>query len=168
MERSKLADLSEILSSIAIVITLVYLTIEIRQNTNALAGQTRQAVLASAQAELTQLLENPDLVVTMASTGPLESPQQHVRMDAWLSQTMRGREFAWLQYQAGTIDQAQWDTETAVLLSIFDSPLNRVWWERMGRHAVGPDFGAFVDNAFEQNPATGEMLSAVLTWSLPQ
>jgi len=35
MDRSKLADLSEIVSSVAIVVTLIYLTVEVRQNTDA-------------------------------------------------------------------------------------------------------------------------------------
>jgi len=51
MDRSKLADLSEIVSSIAIVITLIFLTVEVRQNTNALHAQSRQSVLEAAQVE---------------------------------------------------------------------------------------------------------------------
>ena len=42
MNTSKLADISEIVSSIAIVATLIYLTIQVQQNTEALHASQRQ------------------------------------------------------------------------------------------------------------------------------
>ncbi len=76
MDRSKLADLSEIVSSIAIVVTLVYLTVEIRQNTNALYAESRQSVLTAAQTELFALVENPNLIVSVAKDDPLTEEEQ--------------------------------------------------------------------------------------------
>ena len=101
MNRSKLADLSEIFSSVAIVITLIYLAIEITQNTDAIEGQTRQAVLDSAQAELTLLLDNPDLVRSLAGLEQL-SETDSIRLDSYLALALRSREFSWLQYQSGS------------------------------------------------------------------
>ena len=46
MNTSKLADISEILSSLAILATLVYLTIQVQQNTEALQANQRQSHLA--------------------------------------------------------------------------------------------------------------------------
>jgi len=167
MNRSKLADLSEIVSSIAIVVTLVYLTIEMRQNTNALQAQTHQAVLVSAQAELNMLIEHPNIGVALASTGPIATEAEHLQIDAWFSTVLRSREFAWLQFQDGAIAEAQWETEVAVLLSIFDSSLSRLWWDRIGRQVVGPDFAAFVDENLGASPPTDEVWPSVVTWSAP-
>ncbi len=106
MDRSKLADLSEILSSIAIVVTLVYLAIEIRQNTNALYAQSRQSVLTAAQTELFVTVEHPELLLDVVQEEPL-TPAEQVKIGAWLAAAMRAREFSWLQYRDGIIDAAQ-------------------------------------------------------------
>jgi hypothetical protein len=168
MNRSKLADLSEIVSSVAIVVTLVYLTIEIRQNTNALEAQTRQSVLASAHGELNNLVDNPDFGMALASAEPLVSPEDHIRMNAWFAIVFRSREFAWLQYEDGSIDEAQWSTELAVIRSVFDSSLARLWWANAGRGAFGEDFVAFVDDLIAESPATDSSWLSIATWSAPE
>ena len=127
MERSKLADLSEIVSSIAIVVTLVYLTVEIRQNTNALYAESRQSVLTAAQTELFVLVENPNLIVSVAKDDPLTEEEQ-VALGAWLAAAMRAREFSWLQYRDGVIDEAQWETEVIIIRWLLDSERTRDWW----------------------------------------
>jgi len=42
MNTSRLADISEIMSSIAIVITLIFLTVQMHQNTRAIEATARQ------------------------------------------------------------------------------------------------------------------------------
>ena len=164
MNRSKLADLSEIFSSIAIVITLIYLAIEITQNTDAIEGQTRQAVLTSAQAEITLLLDNPDLVRSLAGLEQL-SETDSIRLDNFLALALRSREFSWLQYQSGSIDEAQWATEEVVLISIFDSEIARLWWQRMGREVFGEEFVDFVDELISGIPATNSIWRTSATWA---
>ena len=60
MNRSKISDYSEIVSSIAIVATLIYLTVEIGQNTTAMRTQTAQSILDAGQAELMAFIDHPD------------------------------------------------------------------------------------------------------------
>ena len=69
MNRSRLADLSEILSSIAIVVTLIYLTVEIRQNTEAVRTQTAQTVLQAGQSELMAIVEYPDVALSIPKSS---------------------------------------------------------------------------------------------------
>lgn len=110
MDRSKLADLSEILSSIAIVFTLIFLTVEVRQNTNALHAQSRQSVLDAAQVELYFQAEHPGIALSAIKAGPL-SAEENISLDAVLAALMRGREYSWLQHQDGAIDERQrWTT----------------------------------------------------------
>lgn len=164
MNRSKLADLSEIFSSIAIVITLIYLVIEITQNTDALRGQTRQAVLESAQAELTILFDNPEIARSLSGDSPL-SEADNIRIDNFLTIALRAREFSWLQYQDETIDEKQWATEYAVLISLLDSDVTRLWWDRLGRHVFGEDFVGFVDQTIADVPATNTIWKLSTSWS---
>ncbi len=61
MNWTKASAVAEILSSVAILITLVYLVVEIQQNAEATQADTRQAVLASDQQFLELLIDSPEL-----------------------------------------------------------------------------------------------------------
>jgi len=167
VNRSRLADLSEIISSVAIVLTLVYLTVEMNQNTNAMNAQTRQAVMEAAQNELFVLMDNPGLTISIAKTGELSAEEQ-IRLDNYFTASLRSREFSWLQYQDGSIDELQWATEQAVLRSIFDSRQSRDWWNALGQYVVGNEFGAFVDDLLQQNAPTETIWNASANWSTRQ
>lgn len=164
MDRSKLADLSEILSSIAIVVTLVYLAIEIRQNTNALYAQSRQSVLSAAQAELFVTVEHPELLLDVVQEEPL-TPAAQIRIGAWLAAAMRAREFSWLQYRDGTIDEVQWQTEVLIIRWLLGTPRTRDWWQNTGRFNTNPDFVEFVDQEMGDNPPTTDSWQLETNWS---
>ncbi|MDH3439947.1 MAG: hypothetical protein OEM63_04280 [Gammaproteobacteria bacterium] len=100
MKLSNLADITEIVTSIAILATLVYLAVEINQNTKALHGQTRQAVLDASQIEIFEFADNPDLAINIVKEGPL-SEAESVQLHMTLVATMRLREFSWLQFRKG-------------------------------------------------------------------
>ena len=164
MDRSKLADLSEIISSIAIFATLIYLTVEIRQNTLAVQTQTAQAVLQAGQTELAMIVENPEIALSIPKSGPLTS-EQNVILDAYFASNMRNREFAWVQYKNGTIGDVIWDSEITVLRVQLDSYRFREWWNKLGRHYVGQEYANFVDKLVDEGPATDRFWSGALDWS---
>ena len=164
MDRSKLADFSEIVSSLAIVVTLIYLTVEIGQNTDAVRTQTAQSILEAGQSELMAFIEHPDLALSIANAGPL-TPEQNVMVDAFLANAMRSRQFAWLQYKNKTIDEENWNGEVAVLRIYLDSSRIRDWWDKLGRHYMDSEFVGFVDVMIEEEPATDELWSTAINWT---
>lgn len=164
MDRSKLADYSEIVSSIAIVITLVYLTVEVTQNTNALYAESRQSVLTASQTELFVLVENPELVLSVTRNDPLTGEEQ-VKLGAWLAAAMRSREYSWLQHLDGIIDEAQWQSEVLIIRFLLDSTRTREWWENVGRHNSNPEFEKFVRSEILIHPATGDSWRVETNWA---
>ncbi len=164
MDRSKLADYSEILSSIAIIVTLIYLVIEIGQNTDALHAQTRQSILQAAQAELMLLVENPDIALSIPTLGAL-TPEENVKLDVFLALTMRSREFSWIQYERGEIDETQWNSEVAAMRVILDSQRIRNWWHALGRNYASEEFAQYVDQLIQDQPATGKSWDSSAEWS---
>ncbi len=61
MNWTKASAAAEILSSVAILATLVYLAIEIQQSAEATQANTRQAILASDQQFLELLVDSPEI-----------------------------------------------------------------------------------------------------------
>ena len=164
MKLSRLADITEILTSIAIVVTLVYVVIEINQNTEALNAQTRQTVLDGSQAELFKVVDKPEIAISVVKDGPLTEAES-IQLHMYLIANMRVREFSWLQYSSGTIDQSQWDTEFAVMKIILGTPRTRHWWSTMGRPAFSQEFATFVDESIRNEPVTDEVWNLMQTWT---
>jgi hypothetical protein len=166
MKSERRKDTLEAIGLIAIVASLIFLAVETRQNTNALFAASRQAVMGAALQELFLQFENPDIALSITKDGPL-TPEEHIRLDTFLTSTLRAREFAWLQYKDDIVDQAQWDTEVAVIETVFDSQRNRDWWNNLGREYFGTGFVRFIDSVFSRQPATNEMWGKAANWSTP-
>ena len=60
MNWTKASAMAEILSSIAILVTLIYLAIEIQQNTDATQAEIRQSTLESDQQHLQLFIDATD------------------------------------------------------------------------------------------------------------
>jgi hypothetical protein len=153
MDREKRRDVFEAVGLIAIVASLIFLAIEINQNTNALYGQSRQSVLEAAQNELFLLVEHPEISLSVIKEGPLTA-EENVKLDAYLAATLRAREYAWLQFKDGAIDDEQWKAEVAVTQSILNAERVRRWWDIVGRNSSSPEFAEFVDGQIIVDPVT--------------
>ncbi len=54
--------LGELVAAVAVVITLVYLTIQVRQGNNLARAQTRQSMMEQTRAELYKLIDEPSIL----------------------------------------------------------------------------------------------------------
>ncbi len=161
-----LGNLGEFIGAIVIVATLIYLAMQVRQNTNALHAQSRQSVLSSAQAGLFAMMENPDIHLSIVKTDSL-TPTEHVRLHFWLAAFMRLREFSWLQYRQGITDESQWGTELVVIQSVLSAHRPRDWWNSVGRKIYGAGFVEFVDDALRDKPISNELFETMTNWTNP-
>src|SRR5262245_27361941 len=118
MKLEKVGAIAEVVSSIAVLVTLIYLSIQTRQNTEALLAVSRQAALQGEMTALSTLVSNP---IDFASADDADwSAEQELRFEGFLIQTLRVREFAWFQYHAGTLDDATWQSYLRPLRGIFE------------------------------------------------
>jgi hypothetical protein len=165
MNRDGIVQTIGVLANVGVLAGIIFLAIEIRQNTSALYAESRQAVLSASREEILVTMDDPGLVVALTSSDPL-TPDENIQVDGFLSIIMRAREFAWLQYRDGAIDESQWSTEFNVLAAFFDSSRTRLWWDRIGRSFFSREFVRFVDDEVLSKPATDQVLPALVTWSI--
>lgn len=102
MNREAVSALGTIIGGVAVFATLVYLAVQVRQNTAAINAQSRQTVLAAAQTEIFIRIQHPDLDIAMVQDD-VPSIEEQVKINSWLAGTLRAREFSWLQYNQGFI-----------------------------------------------------------------
>jgi len=163
MKLEKFSSLLEAISSVAVVITLIFLIVEIRQNTEALNAQSRQSVLVAAQTSLLKVVDHPEVIAAITKPGALTA-EENIQIDAFFTASMRSREYAWLQFRSGLIDEQQWKTELAVIRSVMSSARVRLWWRRLGRTYVSVEFAGFVDESIESTPFSDDWVT-ITHWS---
>ena len=159
-----LGNLGEFIGAVVIIASLIYLAMQIKQNTNALHADSRVAILTGGHVELMAMMENPVLVSSIVKSGPLTQDEQ-IGLSAILYATMRTREFAWGQFRAGVIDEAQWGTEVNVIQFIFDSQRTRQWWQKLGRAAFNTEFSDFVELLMRDKSPTDTLWESYTNWA---
>ena len=148
---TKVSSTAEILSSVAILVTLMFLAFEIQQNSEATQAGTRQAMLESDQQFLEQIVENPDLHLLWYKREL--SDEEKVRLSYFLISHFRMRENNWLQYQNGQLDRATWESYSQSILAVLSAPRTRTWWNNFGVDRLfDPRFISVVNQMVENGP----------------
>ena len=122
--------------AILIAVTLIFLSVQVRQNTRALNTHSRQATLSCSTSELLAAVEHPDSPRNAARCVNELSPEENIKVNFWLTAVMRSREFAWLQFRDGNIDEMQWHQEVMVIQAILNTAVNRTGRINEGRTVV--------------------------------
>lgn len=164
MTLDQIGILAEIISFVAVVASLLYVAIQLKQNTAALNSQSRQAVLECSQAELFQRVEFPEIDIATAKEG-IPSPEEQVKISVYMMAPFRAREFSWLQYQNGAIDEAQWNTEKIVISVVLSPRRTQTWWEKISKYNYNPDFVSYVDSHILDHPSTVDNWSVQSNWA---
>ena len=130
---TKWSAIAEILSSVAIVATLLYLAIQTQQNAAAIQSSSRQTML---MADLEVLQMAPDELL-FAKEG-LTIPEME-KLQRYLIALVRSREFQWFQYRDGQLDREIWESYLGALRGNLSWPRTREWWDALS--ADGFDAG---------------------------
>jgi hypothetical protein len=151
MKLEKIAPLAEIISSVAIVATLIYLSIQMQQTNSALLADSRQATMLADMTLITALISNPEaLGNTQRPFAELTFAEQE-QLGNVLAGVLRSREFAWLQYQNGILDEA-------TMTSYMETPIRWIkedeafmyYWEYFSK-TMNPEFRSYINSLLEKS-----------------
>ena len=149
MNTSKLADIAEITSSVAILITLVFLVVQMQQNTEAIQASGLTAATVADINGLYKIVDNPDIELNFVK--PDLTDAEKVQLWAWLVAFCRLREHDWLQYQNGALDDGTWNTYLSSITTVLAYQHTRNWWGNM-RLEFDPTFTSQVDELIADAP----------------
>ena len=122
------AYVAQIVGVIVVVVTLVYLSIQVRQGAQLLRSESRQVSLSTDQGGVYKFIEFPRLGASMASS---ETPtfEEKTQLMFWMIAQMRAREHEWLQYRSGALDGDAWLSYRDVIYFVLGTPRARALWE---------------------------------------
>jgi hypothetical protein len=154
MSLSDLASLGSFVSGVAIVVTLIFLLLQMRQN-NRNQRSLMQQGRSDRMVNLILSRANPHVAEAWGRgvSGDISiSPVQLETLHALIIAGFTNFEDSYLQYRAGTLDQASWDTDVATLKRLMGLCAFRVEWKVLRPFQSG-GFRDYVDELMRQNPA---------------
>jgi hypothetical protein len=159
MNWTALSIIVELLGVIAVLVTLVYLAIQTRQNGAAIMANTRQAILASDQEFLEAIRDDPELELIRFKSDLTD--HEKIRLYFLYLTFARMRESNWFQYKNGVLDPAAWESYKNSIVAMYSTPNGMKWWDYYMSRPVGwtPAFVSMADELLKAAPQVAESRS---------
>jgi hypothetical protein len=154
MSLNDLANLGQIIGALAVVISLIYVALQIRQNTAAIQSAAAQTVhehfanwyhLIAADAELAQIAANG-----LRDYSSL-SEQERVRFIATLMSFLSYSQNAFLKWREGLLKPALWLGWEQVMMNLFGAPGGKALWKERS-YLFGEEFRRYIENDLMMRP----------------
>ena len=147
MNLQELVALAEIVSALAVMLTLIVLIISIRQNTRSQKALVVDSLAAAIASINVLAMESHALGSAISrATADWASATREERIVAhyFLFSLFKLLENAWYQQKAGILDKAQWlGWETMLRKYYHADGVRRVWWPGR-KNAYSPEFQKFL------------------------
>jgi len=164
MTLADLSSLGSFVSGLAVIGTLIFLLLQMRQtdkNQKALLQQGRSArvtelILRRTEPELSKALTRGLQADLTLDGSQVES------MNAFFAALFWSIEDSFLQYRAGLLILTSWETDDATLRGFFAVPACRVAWT-MNRHLMSGSYRDYVD-ALMRDIKPRAAYDALATW----
>lgn len=164
MNMTDLATWGQLISSAAVLVTLVYLSIQTKQTATLLRSESRQSIIEQEQQTLYQFTSWPTLLLAQLGEGEM-TMEDKARLWAQLAASMRTREHQWLQYQNGVLDPETWAAYRTAIPATLNHERTRTWWATMGCQYYVPAFVKMVDALLDRHPPNNDWHDQMLAWN---
>jgi hypothetical protein len=155
LDLQKWSAIAEILSSVAVLATLVFLVFELRHNTDAVRANTYQDMNAVISESNGVFLANPEVSEFIARTASGDEdlePHDAIRLRAFISSQYRHADNIYFQYQIGTISRQQMESLLYPLVLNFQrrGRLREEWETGVDKMLLNPDLVAYFDGEIQK------------------
>lgn len=159
MSLRDLGNIGEFVGAMGVVVSLVYLAIQIRHNTRAVRASSFHGVTNSFNLLNAAIAGDESLarIVRIGSKGLSDlTEDERIRFGFFLLGVFRVFETLYYQRSHGTGDPALWTAETGTMVALLGDPGVREWWTS-NPLSLTPEFRRFVEvEILTRVPATGE------------
>jgi hypothetical protein len=154
MNWDAIGSIGEALGAVGVVVSLIYLGTQIRQNTAAIRGGTAQQVTNRAGEIAQSIALNPSM--TEIHYRGLRHPdslskEETLQFAGLMLAVFRAYENAAYQFRRGFLDPGEWSGLYNNLSSTVEQPGFIVWWTRAGRRGFSPEFQSLVDEITQRD-----------------
>ena len=133
MNWEAIGAIAELLGSLVVVLTLIFLAVQLRANSVMIKNATLQNSSNAISEWARQLAENPDLY-RIYRTGLVDdsalSNEDRGRFDLVLFQAFNSISNIYEQYDNGGLERERWKSELNMFGANYNTPGGRASWER--------------------------------------
>jgi hypothetical protein len=140
------ANLAEIIGVFIVIVTLIFLTLQIRQNTSALRSTTMQAASQSEMDFMSIIVENVATWEKLIKGEPLASSVEERKAIVLYNVFMIDTESRYYQYKAGYLYARSWESRLATLPDVVALPIFEQWRKSLGGLSHSADFLKLLDD----------------------
>ena len=140
------ANLAEIIGVVIVIVTLVFLALQIRQNTRALRSTTIQEVMQSEIAMMSLIVENAGVWEKIITGAPLSAGEESRKAIVLFNVYMIETESRYHQYKTGYLDAQPWEGRLGTLPHVVRLPIFELWRASHGGASHAADFLALLDD----------------------
>ena len=143
--------MSEALGVIAVVASLIFVGLQIRQNSKMIAAQTFQAISSTSAEYSFRMAEDPEitnLMTALLNDDDSLTREQRARLDAIMRAIFRNFENYYYQYCNGFLDEDMWQGYRQTMLACLPRRVGGNWWSR-NKAYFGKRYREYIDNELE-------------------
>ena len=155
MNWDALNAIGDIIGAIAVIITLVYLAIQIRQGVNSVQGATEVELSKQFAEYHARIADSPELRSTWdKATAEDELSDDERATYIWLiAQLFLMLEGFFRQYKRKLLDEKSWQPLEVMLLGFLQKDLVAAWWGERAA-SISPAFRDHIDDALRNGEHT--------------
>lgn len=153
MTLEQLGSIGELVGGIAVVASLLYVAVQLRQNTNIHKSYARQSIAARASEFQLAAAQNDEILAVVTKLFRQEelSPQEEVRLHFFLGCLLRATEEAFLQHRDGFLEDEYWDKRANLMLNYLRYPGIFEGWRNRLRSTYHSAFVEWVESQFPRD-----------------
>ncbi len=155
MTLSRLSDTAQILAAIAVIPSLIFVGLQMRQNTRAVRASMSQAHANDFQEIIGRIYESEALtrIYLKGAFHPEQLDEtERVRFMLMLAGQFRFFDASYAQYREGQLAEVHWRSIEKMILATYGVPGQRFWWDRR-KDTLSDAFRAWYES---QNLASSE------------
>ena len=139
------ADIAEVIGGVAVVVSLVYLAYEVRQNTRAIRGATLDSITSHMKSELKWSGEMAHIWKKVFRAPDTLTFEESWELGEWTNAALTARQNEFHQFRHGLLDQEVWEASENIIRLLMCIDWVQSWWNEHGRNDKTAEFVALVD-----------------------
>jgi len=147
--------IGQTISALAVVLSLIYVGLQVKQNTTATQTASAQAYVSAHTDTIGLINSSPNLAKCLhQGAGGLESLDgaNLIEFMAFHDSVFIFFQSSYLQWQHGILEKSLWFTNKQAFVGLLKQKGQREWWE-LRRHWFDDDFQNYVDTVISEESA---------------
>jgi hypothetical protein len=152
MNTDKLNRSLALLANIGVIAGIVFLAVEIRQNTEMLRSQTRDSITEKQLALFGWMATSTEnsRIRAQGNRSELDPDSPEAAQYDWMiAGTLRLWENEWYQYQRGLFEPEEFEPRINIWRAVVNNPGFKRHWEATQGNAFSPGFSALITSLIE-------------------